>query len=878
MGKSAGKNGNKKTNAKINKKENKNNEEKSKKKGFWKRHKILARILKIIIILCLLLFVVGAGIIIAIFNSDQWNMTEKDLTYDNINTVMYDSDGNEIANMAGAERRKVVPLSEIPKYLQDAYISIEDERFEKHKGVDLKRTLAVTVKYILHKGNSSSGGGSTITQQTVKNFLNDKDDSGLGGIKRKIREMSRAIKLEKQLSKSQILELYLNLIFVGGPGIHGVELGSQYYFNKSVKDLDLAECAFLAGINNAPNSYNPFDEKDNSDLIKRRTKTVLAKMKELGKITEEEYNTAKDEVEAGLKFEQGQTTTNVSMSYLARAAFNQVVKDYAKEKEIDEKTAASLIEGKGYKIYTTQNSGIQANLEEVYRSGDYVYPGNKKDSEGNLINAHTQSAMVVIDHKTGYVVGCMGGLGDDVDSNGLNRATQSARQPGSSMKPIASIAPALEAGIINAATIYDESSTSFGNYHPTNSRAGLITVRKAIEISANTTECKIMSELGPRNSIDFLRKMGITTLVTADEDAEHNDENLPMVLGGLTIGISPLEMAGAYATIANDGVYITPTFYTKVEDSSGNVILEAKQEKTRVMSEANAFIEKSILTGPVIGAGGTAGRCKIPNQETAGKTGTTTSNVDRWFCGFTSYYTAATWYGYDKNQERLTGSANATNRSCQLWASVMKKIHEDLPASSFTKPSGVVSARVCLQSGKVATDACSETYTEYFVKGTIPSDCEGHTKLTICTDTGKIATEYCPNKEEKSYTKKPEKEESTLWSTDEGDKYDVPTETCDVHTVKTVKMPNVVGKSKDEAMKILKDLGLKVTIETKTSKKQDGEVLEQSKSEGTVLKAGDSVTITVSKKSSGTNENEVPENVIEPEEPEKENTEVNNEA
>lgn len=872
MGKSARKNDNKRTNTRINKKENQNKEDKTKKKGFWKRHKILARFLKIVIILCLLLFIVGVGIIVAIFNSDQWNMTESDLTYDNINTVIYDADGNEIANMAGAERRKVVPLSEIPKYLQDAYISIEDERFEKHKGVDLKRTLAVTVKYILHKGNSSSGGGSTITQQTVKNFMNDKDDSGLGGIKRKIREMSRAIKLEKQLSKSQILELYLNLIFVGGPGIHGVELGSQYYFNKSVKDLDLAECAFLAGINNAPNSYNPFDEKDNSDLIKRRTKTVLAKMKELGKITEEEYNTAKDEVEAGLKFEQGETTTNVSMSYLARAAFNQVVKDYAKEKEIDEKTAASLIEGKGYRIYTTQNSSIQANLEEVYRSGDYVYPGNKKDSEGNLINAHTQSAMVVIDHKTGYVVGCMGGLGDDVDSNGLNRATQSARQPGSSMKPIASIAPALEAGIINAATIYDESSTSFGNYHPTNSRAGLITVRKAIEISANTTECKIMSELGPRNSIEFLRKMGITTLVTADENSEHNDENLPMVLGGLTIGISPLEMAGAYATIANDGVYITPTFYTKVEDSSGNVILEAKQEKTRVMSEANAFIEKSILTGPVIGAGGTASRCKIPNQETAGKTGTTTSNVDRWFCGFTSYYTAATWYGYDRNQERLTGSANATNRSCQLWAAVMKKIHADLPESSFTKPSNVVTARICLQSGKVATEACSKTYTEYFVKGTIPSDCEGHTKLTICTDTGKIATEHCPNKEEKSYTKKPEKEESTLWRTDEGDKYDIPTETCDVHTVKTVKMPNVVGKSKDEAMKILKDLGLKVTIETKKSSKEDGEVLEQSKSEGTVLKAGDSVTITVSKKSGGTGANEMPENVIDPEKPD--NTEI----
>lgn len=865
MGKSAKRDDKKKTNTRTSNKgnQNQNKESKSKKKGFWKRHTKLAKFLKILIAIILLLFIVGVGIIVAIFNSDQWNMTEKDLTYDNINTTIYDADGNEIANLAGAERRKVVPLSEIPKHLQDAYISIEDERFEQHHGVDIKRTLAVTVKYILHRGSSSSGGGSTITQQTVKNFMNDKDDSGLGGIKRKVREMSRAIKLEKQLSKSQILELYLNLIFVGGPGIHGVELGSQYYFNKSVKDLDLAECAFLAGINNAPNSYNPFEEKDNSELIKKRTKTVLAKMKELGKITEEEYNSAKEEVEAGLKFEQGTTTTNVSMSYLARAAFNQVVKDYAQEKEIDEKTAASLIEGKGYKIYTTQNSSIQANLEEVYRSGDYVYPGNKKDSDGNLINEHTQSAMVVVDHKTGYVVGCMGGLGDDVDSNGLNRATQSTRQPGSAMKPIAAIAPSLEAGIINAATIYDESSTNFGNYHPTNSGKGLITVRKAIEISANTTECKIMSELGPKNSIEFLRKMGISTLVTADENSEHNDENLPMVLGGLTIGISPLEMAGAYATIANDGVYITPTFYTKVEDSSGNVILEAKQEKTRVMSEANAFIEKSILTGPVIGSNGTASRCKIPNQETAGKTGSTNSYVDRWFCGFTSYYTAATWYGYDKDQEPLKGEANYTNRSCQLWAAAMKKIHAGLPESSFTKPSDVVTAKVCLQSGKVATSACSQTYTEYFVKGTIPVDCEGHTKLTICKETGKIATEHCPDTEEKTYAKRPEKEDTTLWRTNDGGKYDVPTETCDVHTTKVIKMPNVIGKTKDEASKILKDLGLKVTVETKSSQKNDGEVIEQSKAEGTTLKAGDSVTITVSKKAnSGDSKNEIHGNEI----------------
>ena len=661
-----------------------NKKEKGKKNGFWKRHRKLAIVLKVLIILFLLMCLVAAGIVIAIFTTDTWDISAEDLTLKSIDTIIYDKDGVEIANVSGEEKRRTVTLNEIPQHLRDAYISIEDERFYSHKGVDVKRTLSVTVQYILNGGSASGGGGSTITQQLVKNLLGEKENSGIEGIKRKIREMSRAYKLEKMLSKDQILELYLNTIFVGSD-VYGVELGSQYYFNKSVTDLDLAESAFLAGINHSPNSYNPFGETDNSDLIKRRTKTVLDKMLELGKINQEEHDSAVAEVDAGLKFEKGNTSSGASMSYLARAALNQVIEQYAEANGISTQVATTMIEGGGYKIYTTQDSTIQSGMEEIYRSGDHIFSGVAENSDGSLVNTgHTQSAMVVIDHKTGYVVGCMGGLGDDVDSTGINRATQSTRQPGSAMKPIASIVPALETGIITAATVYDESSTDFGNYHPTNSGEGLITVRKAIEISANTTEVKIMSELGPKNSIEYLRKMGITSLVTAEDNAEHNDENLAMVLGGLTNGITPLEMAGAYATIANDGVYITPTFYTRVEDSSGNTVLEPNQESTRVMSEGNAYIAKSILTGPVSGSRGTASYCKISGQETAGKTGTTTSNVDRWFCGFTNYYTAATWFGFDQPENLFEAGANSTNRAARLWASVMKQIHADLPDSEFT--------------------------------------------------------------------------------------------------------------------------------------------------------------------------------------------------
>ena len=845
------------------KKRNKETTKSGKKQGFWKRHKKFATFLKVMVVLFILVCIAGAGAIIALFNNDDWAMKKEDLTSKSVDTIIYDKDGTEIANVSGEEKRRTVTLDEVPQMLQDAYISIEDERFYTHHGVDIKRTLGATATYIIRRG-SSSYGGSTITQQLVKNLMNDDDDSGIAGIQRKIREMSRAYKLEQWFSKQQILELYLNTIFVGSD-VYGVQLGARYYFDKSVQDLDLAECAFLAGINHAPNSYNPFGEKDNSERIKNRTKTVLSKMLELGKITQEEYDSAKQEVEDGLKFSQGNTSSGTSMSYLARAAYNQVIKEFAAEKDVSTKIATQMIAGGGYKIYTTQDSTIQGYAEEVYRSGDHIFYGVATKNGEKVNSGHTQSAIVIIDHKTGYVVGCMGGLGDDVDSNGQNRATQSPRQPGSSIKPLAAVAPALESGIITAATVYDESRTSFGNYSP-NPHSGydLVTVRKAIEFSANTVNVKIMDEVGPANSIAFMRKMGISTLITAKENAEHNDENLSLVLGGATEGITPLEMAGAYATIANGGVYITPTFYTKVEDSSGSVVLEPKQEKNRVMSEANSYILKSILTGPVTGSNGTATSAKISGQATAGKTGTTNDNYDRWFCGFTNYYTAAAWYGFDIPENLYYAGANYPNRAASLWTSVMKKIHSGLESNtSFEKPSNIVTAKICKTSGKVATDDCTDTYTEYFVKGTVPDYCDGHTKLTICKDTGKIATEFCPNTEEKTYTKKPEKENTTLWKTNDGDKYNIPTETCTTHTKKIIKVTNVVGKKQADAKAALEKLGLKVTVETKTSTKDDGIVLSQSLKEGTEVKTGDKITIVVSKKKTSAT-NEIVNNTVTP--------------
>lgn len=850
-----------------NKKHSKNELVKKDKKKFSAKHPKITVALRILLLLIIMIAVVGTGIVVGMLYGgwgDDFEITKEELVIGSSNSVVLDKDGNKLAELSGDENRKIIKLDQMPENLKNAYVAIEDERFYKHNGVDFKRTAAAVAQYVIHAGKSSFGG-STITQQLVKNITKDDERSGKEGVIRKVKEWAKAYQIERMLSKDQILELYLNIIFVGGSNNLGVEVGAEYYFNKSASDLDLAECAFLAGINHAPNSYNPFGEKDNSERIKNRTKTVLSKMLELGKITQEEYDSAKQEVEDGLKFSQGNTSSGTSMSYLARAAYNQVIKEFAAEKDVSTKIATQMIAGGGYKIYTTQDSTVQGYAEEVYRSGDHIFYGVATKNGEKVNSGHTQSAIVIIDHKTGYVVGCMGGLGDDVDSNGQNRATQSPRQPGSSIKPLAAVAPALESGIITAATVYDESRTSFGNYSP-NPHSGydLVTVRKAIEFSANTVNVKIMDEVGPANSIAFMRKMGISTLITAKENAEHNDENLSLVLGGATEGITPLEMAGAYATIANDGVYITPTFYTKVEDSSGSVVLEPKQEKNRVMSEANSYILKSILTGPVTGSNGTATSAKISGQATAGKTGTTNDNYDRWFCGFTNYYTAAAWYGFDIPENLYYAGANYPNRAASLWTSVMKKIHSGLESNtSFEKPSNIVTAKICKTSGKVATDDCTDTYTEYFVKGTVPDYCDGHTKLTICKDTGKIATEFCPNTEEKTYTKKPEKENTTLWKTNDGDKYNIPTETCTTHTKKIIKVTNVVGKKQADAKAELEKLGLKVTVETKTSTKDDGIVLSQSLKEGTEVKTGDKITIVVSKKKTSAT-NEVVNNTVTP--------------
>lgn len=838
-------NGKKKTNKKVNDQElektkkykvkSSKKDKKEKNPKTKKKHPKLKKAILIILALMVLAFLILAGIVAGIFFSDKFVLTEEDLKITNMNGVIKDKNGEIIGTLSGDENRKIVTFDDMPTYLPKAFIAIEDKRFYEHNGVDIKRTVYATIMYALNKGDSTAGGGSTITQQLVKNLMNDKADEGSAGIERKIREMARAYNVEKILSKDQILELYLNKIFMGST-VYGVGMASEYYFNKPVAELDLAQCAFLAGINHTPNSYNPFNEnKDNSEIIKKRTKEVLFQMKDQGYITnEEEYNLAVQEVENGLTFSQGNLNSKISYSYHTAEAIKSAIADIQKEKDVDADTAKMMIYNKGYTIYTTQDTSIQDRMEEEFLKDKYIKSGKKKNEDGTLLNNHTQAAMVIIDHTTGQVVATVGGLGSDSNSIGINRAVR-GKQTGSSIKPLACEAPALEKGIITAGTVYDDSATSFGaNYsNPHNSGGfnGLMTIRTALAQSSNIVHLKIMKEVGPANAIEFLAEMGINI------DKQH--ESITLALG--TADVTPLNMAAAYATVANNGEYISPIFYTKVEDANGNVIVESKQEKRRVMSEANAYILQDLLTAPA--RSGTAAVCYMSNMDVGAKTGSTDNYVDRWLCGFTPYYTAATWFGFDYSESPVFSGNNAAN----IWAAVMKDVHKDLPTARFTKPSNVVYAKICQDSGCLATDSCTRTTSEVFVKGTVPKQCEGHTKLTICKETGKIANEYCKDVEEKTYLVKPQKENTNLWSTNPGDKYDIPTETCNVHKApEQVEMINVVGKTLDEAKKAIEKLGLKVEIKYSEDKKA-GIVLAQSVKEKEKVEKGKTITLTIGK-------------------------------
>lgn len=634
------------------------------------------------------------------------------LVLNNEPSTVYNQKNEEIVKIGNERKQENAIFSEIPENLVDAYVSIEDQRYYTHYGIDIRRTASAILNQITKQ--RSSFGGSTITQQLVKNVTGNDDNT----ISRKVSEWILALELETMLTKEEILEEYFNIIYIA-PNTYGVKLGAKYYFDKELSELNLEECAFLAGLNHSPNSYNPFNDSDNSEKIKKRTKTVLGKMLELGYVSEEEYNSAITNTDKGLNFKKGQIKAKSDgiYSFHTDALLTELTKDLQEKYGIKQEFAENIINMGNLKIYSTELSDVQKAIETEFKKKQYILPATNEKNESS------QAAMVVIDHANGYVTGIVGALGTKDTPRGLNRATQSYRQTGSAGKPIAVVAPALSEGYITAASMYLDELTTFDDnskegFSPVNynSYRGNISVRQALESSQNIPFVKMIEEITPKKSIEYLKNFGITTLTD-------KDENLSLALGGLSKGISPIEMAAAYATIANNGKYIEPTFYIKVTNNSETTIIKSSQETRKVLSKENAYILQDLLTEPVSGLYGTAQYCKINGISVAAKTGTTNDNFDKWLCGFTPYYTAATWFGYDYNEPI---NYNKKNPAGIIWANVMNKIHQNLNDKSFNRPYTIEQLNICIETGCLANTGCKNTYTEYFTKDNLPKDCTIH--------------------------------------------------------------------------------------------------------------------------------------------------------
>ena len=529
---------------------NKSSDSKSKKENktkFKNKHPKAAKIIKISILVFILLAIIGSGILVGAFVGifgDELKIDESMLKVGSENSTVYDADGNLIATLSGGAKRKSITLGEMSEYLPKAFVAIEDERFYEHGGIDIGRTAYATITYVLN-GGESSFGGSTITQQVIKNITQDKDRSSLAGVVRKVKEISKAIQVEQYLSKDQILELYLNLIFVGGDDINGVELGSVYYFNKSAKDLSIAECAYMAGINHSPNAYKPFSDFSNkenpeeekakmTEKIKNRTKTVLGKMLEVGYITEEQHTQAVADVDKGLNFQNGESASvTVDVSYVTEAAIDQILDRILAEgnEDMDRDAAEMLLYSGGLKIYTTQKSDIQTVLEEEIVKEKYItsskYKDKEKDENGEEVTVeriqYSTPTMVIINHETGEVVAAATATGDKETRTAktklgyFNYPVKVEKQTGSSMKPLSVIVPGLSTGTITGATVYIDQPTTWGNgpkpYSPKNydgfEKRFFVNMRQAIEVSANVPHVKALSNIGTEAAVDFCESIGM---------------------------------------------------------------------------------------------------------------------------------------------------------------------------------------------------------------------------------------------------------------------------------------------------------------------------------------------------------------------------------
>ena len=736
-------------------------------------------------------------------------------------TFVYDLEGNQTAKLVSQNSNRI-PVSQdmIPEDLAHAFVAIEDERFYEHNGIDIKGIFRAG--YIaITTGFQRMEGASTITQQLLKNnvFTNwTNEDSFIESVKRKIQEQYLAIELTKSMSKDEVLLNYMNSINLGQNTL-GVQAASMRYFNKSVNNLTLSECAVIAGITQNPSRYNPISHPDNNA---DRRKKVLKHMLEQGYISQEEHDEAlADDVYSRIQIVNEDSEEDTVNTYFVDALTDDVMNDLLAA-GYNETQAFTLLYSGGLKIYSTQDPHIQSICDEVF-SNEENYPANtrwylnyaltikkangdyenhstemlrayfkEQNSSYNLIydsqeeayadielyqsavlasgdavfdekislTPQPQVSLTVEDQSTGYVVAMVGGRGPKEGSRTLNRATDTVRQPGSTFKIVSAYAPALDSAGLTLATMINDSPFNYAIGRPVNNwwgseYRGLNSIRMGIIQSMNVVTVKVLTLITPQLGYDYVKNFGFTTVVDREEimvNGEvqiYSDIQQSLALGGLTHGVTNKELNAAYACIANGGTYIKPKLYTKVVDHDGNVILDNTQpDSKQVIKETTAWLLTDAMQTVV--TQGTGASVNFGNMAIAGKTGTTSDYNDIWFCGYTPYYTASVWAGYDNNVKLRKGEER--NVAKKLWRAVMARIHEELPSTSFQMPaSGIVQATVCARSGKLPiAGLCDGTLkTEYFAEGTVPTEsCDVHYQGSICQYTNMPASEPCPFKVE----------------------------------------------------------------------------------------------------------------------------------
>ncbi len=617
-------------------------------------------------------------------------------------------------------------LYDIPQNLKDAFVAIEDKRFYEHNGVDWLRTAKATINYIFGS-DKSSFGGSTITQQLIKNLTGDNKTTP----KRKAEEIFRALNLEKEASKNEILETYLNIVYLS-QNCYGVGSAAESYFNKSVEELSLAECASLASIVKNPSKYDPYSNPEENN---KRKNIVLKEMLTQGYITEEEYSSASSEAVVINENITDEKNSGI-YSWYTEALVDDVAKDLSDKYSINEKTARMIILKGGLNIYSTINPELQNIAEAVYSR----YKNILKMQNG----IYPQSSCVIIDPENSDVLAIVGGIGEKNSNMIFNRASEAKRPPGSVIKPLSVYAPAIEEGIIKYNTIIDDTPIDQASQWPKNSPnryRGLMPVSYALAHSVNTVSVKALQMLGIEKSYTYLNERFKLNLV--DEDKAY----APLGLGQLTYGETLLNITNAYSVFANGGSLSTPKTYLYVTDNYGNVILSRDDDKSKILSAETSILITKMLEGVV--TEGTARSISFnENIAVAGKTGTSSDNKDKWFIGYTPELVCGVWTGYDIPQP----INSIKNPSCTIFNEIMLKIYENESASlEFTIPEKIVEVDFCKDSGLLPCEECKNDLRGnritkgYFVIGTEPKEiCNIHKRVYIDVLDGALADELTP--------------------------------------------------------------------------------------------------------------------------------------